>query len=69
LIPFEVISPGAYTNSLVWRVAQAHPMGYSNLQFGYWGQEPPAIDTFIKPLKQDPKPAPTKADPTKAVSK
>ncbi len=65
LIPFEVISPSAYTNSLVWRVAQAHPMGYSNLQFGYWGQEPPGIEKFIKPLKPDaPKP-----DSTKAVSK
>jgi hypothetical protein len=65
LIPFEVISTSAYTNSLVWRVAQAHPMGYSNLQFGYWGQEPPGIEQFIKPLKQDaPRP-----DSTKAASK
>jgi len=65
LIPFEVISPSAYTNSLVWRVAQAHPMGYSNLQFGYWGQEPPGIEKFIKPLKPDA----SKPDSTKAVSK
>jgi hypothetical protein len=65
LIPYEVISPNAYTNSLVWRVAQAHPMGYSNLQFGYWGQEPPGIEKFIKPLKPDA----TKPDSTKAVSK
>jgi hypothetical protein len=65
LIPHEVISPNAYTNSLVWRVAQAHPMGYSNLQFGYWGQEPPGIEEFIKPLKRDaPKP-----NSTTAVSK
>jgi hypothetical protein len=53
LIPHEVISPNAYTNSLVWRVAQAHPMGYSNLQFGYWGQDPPDLEMFTKPLKQD----------------
>jgi hypothetical protein len=65
LIPYEVISPNAYTNSLVWRVAQAHPMGYSNLQFGYWGHEPPSIEKFIKPLTPDaPKP-----DSAKAVSK
>lgn len=48
LIPFEVISPAAYTQGWVWRVAQAHPMGYSNLQFGYWSKEPPALDEFIK---------------------
>jgi hypothetical protein len=68
--PTEIISPDAYTNGLVWRVAQAHPMGYSNLQFGYWGQDPPGIEKFIKPLKVDnPKPAPATADPTKAVPK
>jgi len=51
LIPHVVISPNAYTNSVVWRVAQAHPMGWSNLQFGYWGQEPPELEMFTKPLK------------------
>jgi hypothetical protein len=54
LIPGKVISPNAYTNSMVWRVAQAHPMGYSNLQFGYWGQEPPVAEMFTKPLPLDP---------------
>ena len=49
LIPHEVISPNAYTRSMVWRVAQAHPMGYSNLQFGYWGDNPPEQVAFIKP--------------------
>jgi hypothetical protein len=53
LIPYEVISPNAYTNGMVWRVAQAHPMGYSNLQFGYWSKEPPDQDMFTKPLKPD----------------
>jgi hypothetical protein len=68
--PTEIISPDAYTNGLVWRVAQAHPMGYSNLQFGYWEKDPPGIEKFIKPLKADnSKPAPSTADPTKAVSK
>ena len=65
LIPHDVISPNAYTNSMVWRVAQAHPMGYSNLQFGYWGQEPPAAEMFIKPLPPDP----PEAAPNKAVSR
>jgi hypothetical protein len=50
LIPHEVISPNAYTNGMVWRVAQAHPMGYSNLQFGYWGKEPPKRTMFTKAL-------------------
>ena len=39
-IPFQVISAKAYTQGLVWQIAQAHPMGYSNLQFGYWSREP-----------------------------
>jgi hypothetical protein len=40
LILSEVLSAKAYTQGLVWQIAQAHPMGYSNLQFGYWGREP-----------------------------
>src|SRR6516165_962999 len=35
---FEVISPKAYTQGWVWRVAQTHPMGFSEMQFGYWGR-------------------------------
>jgi hypothetical protein len=65
LIPYEVISPTTYTNGLVWRVAQAHPMGYSNLQFGYWGQEPPDIEMFTKPLQQDA----SNSESSKVVSK
>jgi hypothetical protein len=30
----------AYTQGLVWLIAGAHPMGYSNLQFGYWSRDP-----------------------------
>ena len=36
----QVVSAKAYTQGLVWQIAQAHPMGYSNLQFGYWSREP-----------------------------
>jgi hypothetical protein len=36
----KVLSAKAYTQGLVWQIAQAHPMGYSNLQFGYWSREP-----------------------------
>jgi hypothetical protein len=36
----QVVSAKAYTQGLVWQIAQAHPMGYSNLQFGYWSRLP-----------------------------
>jgi len=40
--PFSstVVSAKAYTQGLVWLIAGAHPMGYSNLQFGYWSRDP-----------------------------
>jgi hypothetical protein len=40
LTPDRVISPAAYTQGWTWRVAQAHPMGYSELRFGYWSEPP-----------------------------
>jgi Membrane bound FAD containing D-sorbitol dehydrogenase len=40
LIPSQVVSPKAYTQGLVWQIVGAHPMGYSNLQFGYWSRDP-----------------------------
>ena len=39
-IPSHVVSAKAYTQGRVWQIAQAHPMGSSNLQFGYWTREP-----------------------------
>jgi hypothetical protein len=39
-LPFTVISPTAYTQGWAWRAAQAHPMGYSELRFGYWADAP-----------------------------
>jgi len=39
---FEVISPKAYTQGWALRVAQAHPMGFSEMQFGYWSRPPSA---------------------------
>ena len=42
----QVISSQAYTKSLVWNVAQAHPMGFSAFTFGYWSQPPGSLDTF-----------------------
>lgn len=36
----KVVSAKGYTQGLVWQIAGAHPMGYSNLQFGYWSRDP-----------------------------
>jgi hypothetical protein len=46
-ISHTVISPKAYTQGWLWRVAQAHPMGYSEMQFGYWTRDPNPITDFI----------------------
>jgi len=35
-----VISPKAYTQGWALKVAQAHPMGFSEMQFGYWTRPP-----------------------------
>jgi hypothetical protein len=39
-VPFTVASPKAYTRGWLWKIAEAHPMGYSELQFGYWSRAP-----------------------------
>jgi hypothetical protein len=44
---FKVISSKAYTQGWVWRVAQAHPMGFSEMQFGYWARPPSLRADFI----------------------
>ncbi|MFB9263884.1 sugar dehydrogenase complex small subunit [Bradyrhizobium erythrophlei] len=46
-VPFTVISPKAYTQGWLWRVIQAHPMGYSDMQFGYWTRPPEPLEDFI----------------------
>jgi hypothetical protein len=46
-IDFFVISADAYTQGWVWSTAQAHPMGYSTLTFGYWGAQPPSLADYI----------------------
>jgi hypothetical protein len=42
----QVISSQAYTKSLVWNLAQAHPMGFSAFTFGYWSTPPASLQTF-----------------------
>ena len=44
--PLQVISSAAYTNGLVWRVMQSHPMGFSPFTFGYWSQTPGPLSSF-----------------------
>jgi hypothetical protein len=46
-LDFEVISPKAYTQAWALRVAQAHPMGFSEMQFGYWARKPDTPLHFI----------------------
>ena len=52
-VPSEVVSAKAYTQGLVWQIAGAHPMGYSNLQFGYWSRDPhdPSSPGLFNPAK------------------
>jgi len=38
--PARIVSAKAYTQGWIWQVMQAHPMGYTTLQFGYWGTNP-----------------------------
>jgi hypothetical protein len=44
---FNVISPEAYTQGWALSVAQAHPMGFSRFQFGYWSHPPRDLGDFI----------------------
>jgi hypothetical protein len=44
----QIISSKAYSQAWIWRVAQTHPMGYSEWAFGYWHDDPPPMDSFIK---------------------
>lgn len=49
-----VVSMLAYTGGLVWKAAQAHPMGYSEFKFGYWAQPPPPLSQFVDPTSATP---------------
>ena len=42
----NVVSSQAYVGGLAWRVIQAHAMGYSQFQFGYWASPPPPLADF-----------------------
>jgi hypothetical protein len=40
----QVVSMNAYVKGLAWDVMQAHPMGYSEMHFGYWADPPQPDD-------------------------
>lgn len=40
-----VITSTAYTNGLVWKAMYAHPMGFSEENFGYWSDAPQIPNT------------------------
>ncbi|GAA4641589.1 hypothetical protein GCM10023115_00850 [Pontixanthobacter gangjinensis] len=42
--PSIVISSDTYTQGWAWKVGQAHPMGYSELRFGYWNGAPQSLN-------------------------
>jgi hypothetical protein len=44
--PPTVVSADAYTGGLLWKAAQAHPIGFSTFSFGYWNSEPPSLQDF-----------------------
>ncbi|MFH6565585.1 MULTISPECIES: sorbitol dehydrogenase [Pseudomonas] len=41
-----VVSDQAYKESWAWKIAQSHPMGYSQYHFGYWAEQPPTLKQF-----------------------
>lgn len=41
-----VVSDQAYIQSWAWKIAQAHPMGYSEMFFGYWNSTPPSLEDY-----------------------
>ena len=41
---FGVVNADAYAEGWIWRIAEAHAMGYSNFRFGHWSHDPsPAL--------------------------
>ncbi len=45
--PSVVISSDAYTQGWAWKVGQAHPMGYSELRYGYWSGQPSTLSDLV----------------------
>jgi len=45
----QVVSMNAYTGGLAWDAVQAHPMGYSEMHYGYWSGTPGPVQTLTTP--------------------
>lgn len=43
----SVVSMNAYIGGLAWVAMQAHPMGYSELKFGYWNAAPAPLSGVL----------------------
>lgn len=41
-----VVSGRAYKDGWIWRIAQAHPMGFSQFNFGSWADDPPTLADY-----------------------
>lgn len=41
-----MISDKSYTCGLAWKVMQSHPMGDSNYRYGYWAEQPVALNEY-----------------------
>lgn len=44
----SIVSATSYTQGLVWRVMQSHPMGSSNYTYGYWASNPPPLQAYLE---------------------
>lgn len=42
-----IMTSALYAESLVWLIAQAHPVGASKLAYGHWAGPPPALKKLI----------------------
>ena len=42
-----IVTPSLYSESLVWLIAQAHPVGASKLAYGHWAAPPPPLKSLI----------------------
>ncbi len=41
-----VVASRGYKNAWIWRIAQAHPMGFSHFNFGSWADTPPSLTDY-----------------------
>ena len=41
-----IVSSRAYKNGWAWRIAQAHPMGFSQFSLGSWADDPPSLSDY-----------------------